>query len=197
MRTNYFMYYKPWTVIPMIGFFFLGITAFHEVAPASILFLGFFYLIDRWLWKFPPFSWIFVIDNFSGTYEGKQECFIRRDNQIRKVYLDIKVIIAQTGSNIVVNAFYNNHKEVSSNSHSTFCVITKTEDEQHFKIIYQYAKEGSRNLDAHFGTSIIKVIKEKRECYLEGTYYTDQQLNPTHGHYIRLKRTSRRTSHPS
>lgn len=197
MRTNYFMYYRPWTVVPVIGLFFLGITAVHEVPFASVIFLGLFYLIDRWLWKFPPFSWIFVVDNFSGTYEGKQECLIPTDNGPRKVYLDIKVIIAQTGSNIVVNAFYNKHKGTSSNSHSTFCVITKTEDDQHFKIIYQYAKEGSGIQDAHFGTSIIKVIKEKKECYLEGTYYTDQQLSPTRGYYIRLKRTSRRTSHPS
>ncbi len=197
MQTNYFKYYRSWTVIPMIGLFFLGITAVHEVPFASIIFLGLFHLIDRWLWKFPPFSWIFVIDNFSGTYEGKQECLFKVDNQIKKVYLDIKIIISQTGSNIVVHAFYAKQKDISSNSHSTFCVITKTEDDQHFKIIYQYEKEGSRSLDAHFGTSIIKVIKENKECYLEGTYYTDRQLSPTRGHYIKLKRTSRKTSHPS
>jgi hypothetical protein len=108
MKTNYFMYYRYWTVIPLIGLFFLGVNAIHEVPIASIVFFGFFYLIDIWLWKYPPFSWMFMIEDFSGTYDGYQIGYRISPETHREVEekLYIRMIIKQTGSSIKIYSFY-------------------------------------------------------------------------------------------
>ncbi|WP_143569836.1 Cap15 family cyclic dinucleotide receptor domain-containing protein [Tenacibaculum agarivorans] len=204
MKTNYFTYYQPWAVVLVVGSTLLGIIwaqQFNWSYPIiGIGLLGIVLkIIDQWLWKYPPFSWLFTIKDFSGTYTGTQECFIieKEENcKTNKIYIDVTMVIVQTGSTITVNAFYKRHNKKSSNSHSNLCMITRTEDKQHFKILYQYTNEGNEELDTHFGTCIIKVKDNNGNYLLEGTYYTNRKPYPTKGNFQNLTRTSTKTTHP-
>lgn len=211
MKTNLFTYYKQWAVLFIIATSLMAITwaqQFNWKFPViSIGLIGVLLnLIDEKLWKYPPFSFLFVIDDFSGTYKGKQHCFFIPDEdkhlpcKTKEIFMDVTMIIVQTGSKITVTAFYKNSNgvEKSSDSHSQICVITQTEDKQHYQILYQYNNNGngSKKLDKHSGTSLIKVIKENNEFVLTGDYYTNRLPFPTRGDFLNLKRISKNTSHP-
>ncbi|WP_299682869.1 hypothetical protein [uncultured Dokdonia sp.] len=202
MLTNYFRYYKPFAVILLVSLCLAGIMWLQQWNWTYPIFgLGLLgmvlHIVDRYLWKYPPFSWMFTIEDFSGTYTGKQECHIIKDGEFKIVLIDVAMIIVQTGSSISVHAFYKKHDERSSNSYSELCIISKTEDKMHYKILHQYTNEGSTHLDRHQGTSTIKVIKDGQDYFLEGNYYTNRTPFPTQGKFLRLQRQTMETIHQS
>ena len=199
MKTNYFIYYQPWAVILIVGVCLIGITwaqQFHWTYPVVGLgLLGIVLeVIDKWLWRYPPFSWLLSIRDFSGTYTGNQECFIieKESNEcvVNKIYIKVEMEIVQTGSAITVNAIYKRNEKKSSDSYSNLCMITKTKDKKHFKILYHYTNEGSgaEGLDQHSGTCFLTVRKKKGNYFLDGNYYTDRQPYPTRGNFQSLER---------
>lgn len=212
MKTNIFIYYKQWAVLFIVATSLLLIVwaqQFNWKFPViGIGLIGVLLnFIDEKLWKYKPFSFLFTIDDFSGTYKGTQHCFFIPEEEkdqgcnVKETFMDVTMIIVQTGSEITVTAFYKNANgiEESSNSHSDICVITKTKDKQHFQILYHYTNNGnkSKNYDEHCGTSIIKIIKKNNEFTLKGNYYTNRLPFPTRGKFLNLKRVSKDTNHPT
>ncbi len=204
MKTNYFINYHSWAILFIIGlslmviFLIQAFVCAYAIIGLTIL-VVLVKIIDLYWWKYPPFLWMLSIENFSGTYEGKQECFIieKEENCEKKIILiDVKIIITQTASNIHVNAFYTHHGKKSSSSYNESCLISKTNDNSHYRLIYHYINNGNELLDKHNGTCITKITKQKGDYFLSGNYYTDRQPFPTRGNFLNLKRTSTDISHP-
>ncbi|MEM6684647.1 MAG: hypothetical protein AAF617_02535 [Bacteroidota bacterium] len=199
MKTNYFTYYHPFAIFFLIGLYLGGliyVQQFHWTYPFLGLGITILLLetIDKWLWKYPPFSWLFLIKDFSGTYKGNQECFIIEkvdgECEINMIYIIAEMEIVQTGSSITVNAIYRRKKKKTSSSFSNLCMLTKTKDKKHFQLVYHYTNEGSgaEGLDKHSGTCFLTVRKKKGQYFLDGNYYTNRQPYPTRGNFQSLEK---------
>lgn len=207
MKKNYFTYYKHPAIVfivgaSLIGFLFLQEQNFYY----SISLLGLLgiilEIIDQYLWKYKPFSWLFTIDDFSGTYEGEQIGY--RIQQIDKkekckeieTKLHLTMIIHQTGSKIIISAFYHDAvKQESSMSNSETLAMSVTKDGQHHKIIYHYHNIGNQKWDGHYGTTVMTLLKENKTFKISGQYYTSRKPQ-TNGKFLNLKQTSKSTTHP-
>lgn len=209
MTKNYFTYYKYPAVIFIVGVLFTTIFLIQQFGihyGYSVLGFGFLAvileIIDRYLWKYPPFSWMFIIKDFSGTYEGEQIGY--RLQQIGKkgkckefeAKLYLKLIIHQTGSKLIIHSFYyNSTEEISSKSNSEVVGIRVTKGGQHYKIIYNYLNEGNERWNSYYGTTVLKLIKENKVFKISGNYYTNRKPQ-THGKFINLTQKSKKTIHP-
>lgn len=74
--------------------------------------------------------------------------------------------------------------------------VEPTEDENHFQLTYHYLNNGNSKLGfhPHFGTDVLKFIRNGNQKWLSGHYYTDR--NPqTRGEYIDLKWVSNNLCH--
>lgn len=211
IQKNYFIYYKPKATIFVISIIavygYIIIDSKLAFITAIFLFVSLLEIIDNFLWKYPPFCWMFTVRNFSGTYKGKQvSSRVARiskipdsNNMICKVLeksLGINIIIYQTGSKIHMHSFYYDSRgRKSSKSESKNVMITKSVDGQHFTLTYNYGDIGVLKKGGHHGTTILKLIKKEDETFIEGGYYTNR--NPqTRGEFVSLKRVSRETNHP-
>lgn len=209
MKTNYFTNYTPEGFLLPLGFFliatfilhlFFGFLAIIIMIPFTISFIR---IIDTRLWKNPLFSWMFTIEDISGTYSGKQEChvFIEENNCEKKLLLiDVDIIITQTASDINVNSFYTYHKKDPSRSKSKLCLISKVEN--HYELVYNYENNGKESLDKHAtkdkhdGACFMKIIKKGSDFFLNGNYYANRKPLPSSGIFPNFKRTSKNTTHP-
>lgn len=203
MRNGYFKYYrsKPLIVLFAIG---IGLILYtKENYGLSISILGilsiFIWIVTEYLWCYWPFRFLFWIDDFSGRYEGKL-VYQRRDENCHKLTGErahIKVI-KQTGSKIHITTF-TKKKDGTNSSRSTSkgCYVECTEDGQHFQIIYTYFNEGSteQEFPCHYGTEIIKFIKNRKEKTLSGGYFTNRLPFQTKGEFKDLKWVSKNTKH--
>jgi hypothetical protein len=207
MKKNYFTYYKYPAIIfiigvSLIGFLFLQKLDFYY----SISLLGFLgiilEIIDRYLWKYKPFSWMFTIEDFSGTYEGEQIGYrmlqTGKKGKCKEVEtkLHLTMIIHQTGSKITVSSFYyTSTKEKSSKSNSELVVVDLTKDGQHYEIVYHYQNKGNTQWDGFYGTTVLKLLRKNKTFEISGSYYTNR--NPqTRGEFLNLTQISKNTSHP-
>lgn len=203
MKNGYFKYYrsKPLIVLFAVG---IGLILYtRENYGLSISILGilsiFIWVVTEFLWCYWPFKFLFWIDNFSGRYEGKL-VYQRRDEDCQKQTgerVHIKVI-KQTGSKIHITTFTKrtdgSHSSTSTNK-GVF--VEPTEDRQHFRIIYTYFNEGSteQGFPCHYGTEIIKFIKNGKEKALSGGYFTNRWPFQTKGEFKDLKWVSNNTKH--
>lgn len=200
-KRGYFTYYKTSFLISLIAFLAIAIfiakvnlgISFSIVTAISVFLL----IIDKWLWKKKPFTWLFWIEDFSGTYEGILE-YEYRDNgcKLKKGKLKHVKIIRQSGSKISISSFsLKNDGEGSSLSENDSVFVKKTNDDKHFQIIYTYHNEGNKKLTPHDGTEIIKFIKRGENKYLSGKYYTDRIPYSTKGTFTELKWVSKKQDH--
>ena len=86
-------------------------------------------------------------------------------------------LINQNGSRITVSSFtIKADGTKSSLSVNKGMYVEKTEDEQHFRLIYNYLNKGSteQGFQPHYGTDNIKFIKKEDEKFLIGNYYTNR-----------------------
>lgn len=204
METNYFINYHSWALMLLIAIY-MATTFFlqpYNFVYTILVFIGFvalIKLIDLYWWKYKAFSWLLKIENFSGTYQGKQNCFVisKRENYKKKpTPIDVKIIIKQTASTVHVHAFYENDGKKSSSSFNESCIVTKTKDNTHFQLMYHYKNIGSELLDQHNGTCITKITEKEGEYFLSGDYYTNRQPYQTRGHFRNLKRKTTDITHP-
>lgn len=203
MKHDYFKYYKPSFLITLIALFSIAIFLAKDQWQVSIPIIGtitaLVVFISQYLWKFKPFIWLFWFDDFSGRYEGKLKYqYFDENGNLNTGELEHIKIINQKGHRITVSSFNIKPDGLkSSESISKGLYLEKTEDEQHFNIIYNYLNDGciEQGFPQHYGTEVIKFRKKEKEKFLSGRYYTERQPFQTKGELIDLKWVSNNLDH--
>jgi len=203
MTKDYFKYYNS-KLLPflMVGLFVLlwlakdyWLLSFSIFSVLSV----FLVFISTYLWKYPPFNYLFWVDNFSGRYEGllkyqyKDASGTPITGQLKHVKL-----ISQNGHRITVHSFtIKEDGTKSSLSVNKGMHVEKTEDEQHFQLIYNYLNNGSseQGFPPHYGTEVIKFIHNGKSKLISGGYYTDREPYQTKGEFLELKWVSDDLNH--
>ena len=144
-----------------------------------------------------PFSWLYWIPDFSGTYSGTL-LYEHRNDKCEKIKDELEHIkvITQNGSDIVINSWTKRKDgSMSSKSTSIEASIVKEKDGT-FSIIYNYLNDGNFELDfcPHYGTEVLKLIENKDGKHLIGKYYTERIPYQTKGK-IDLKFLNKKTNH--
>ncbi|MBC5834484.1 hypothetical protein G6N05_07120 [Flavobacterium sp. F372] len=203
MEKDYFKYYKPnFLIYLIVGLFVLIYSIKKEfvlsISITSLLSVIIFF-ITQYFWKYSPFKYFFWIEDFSGRYEGKIIYQYNDENGNLKIgVLNHVKIISQSGSRITVYSFtIKSDGKKSSLSVNKGMYVEKTEDEKHFRLIYNYLNEGSLEQDfsPHYGTEIIKIIKKGDDKIIEGNYYTDRKPFQTKGRFEEMKWISNDDNH--
>jgi len=209
MTKNYFTYYKYYAVVLIVGLTLVGIYTIQQFSnhfSFPIIGIGLLVaileLIDRYLWKYKPFLWMFTIEDFSGTYEGEQIGYrlmeLEKKGSCKEIEtkLYLTMTIYQTGSKITIHSFYYDAaKEKSSMSQSETLAMGVTKDGQHYTIVYHYHNKGNERWDGHFGTTVMTLFKESEKIKVSGSYYTDRKPQ-TRGKFLNLTQKSKSTKHP-
>jgi len=203
MIQDYFKYYNSKTLPPLL----LGLCALLWLAKdhwhLSISILGILsallIVISTYLWKFPPFKYLFWVDDFSGRYEGMLQYQFKDDegNQKSGMLKHVK-LVNQNGHRITIHSFtIKEDGSKSSLSVNKGMHVEKTPDEKHFSLIYNYLNDGNteQGFPPHYGTEVVKFIKNKNEKKLSGGYYTNREPFQTKGEYKELKWVSNDLSH--
>ncbi len=201
MDNNYLRYYKPKVLIGLLVYLAMAIiwaNANLSLSLSVTAIIGFIMiLIEKYLWKIKPFSWMFWIDNFSGRYEGEIE-YSYLDENCNRIVDKLKhvKIITQSGGSICVSSFtINKDGTQSSISENKGMYVEKTKDGRHFNLMYNYLNDGNPQFSTHYGTEIIKFIKTNGTKKLSGRYYTERLPYQTRGTFIDLKWVSNNLEH--
>ncbi len=203
MKQDFLKYYKSSVLIFLIGillfivltakdYWSLSISVFSIVSTLLIL-------ITTYLWKYKPFIWLYWVDDFSGRYEGVLSFQYRDESgKIKTGELKHVKLINQSGSRITVSSFtIKQDGTKSSLSVSKGMFVEKTEDEQHYRLIYNYLNNGSseQGFPPHYGTEVIKFINKSDGKLLSGGYYTEREPFQTKGEFLELKWVSDDLNH--
>lgn len=202
MNHDYLKYYKSNVLVFLIGFLLFIVFTAKNYWNLSISVFGIIsvllILISSYLWKYKPFIWLYRVDDFSGRYEGKLKFQYRNGSgKIKMGELKHVKLINQNGSRITVSSFtILEDGSKSSLSVNKGMYVEKTEDEQHYRLIYNYLNNGSteQGFPQHYGTDEIKFIKKKKVKILTGNYYTNRTPQ-TKGEYLELKWVSNDLNH--
>jgi hypothetical protein len=203
MKQDYLKYYKSNVLISLIGILLFVVLSAKNYWNLSISVFGIvstiLILTSTYLWKYKPFIWLFNVDNFTGRYEGElQYQFRNKSGEIITGKLKHVKLINQNGSRITVSSFtIKADGTKSSLSVSKGMHVEKTEDEQHYRLIYNYLNDGSteQGFSPHYGTEVIKFIKKGTEKILSGGYYTEREPFQTKGEFLELKWVSNDLNH--
>lgn len=203
MEKDYLKYYHPQFLILMVVGGFLLIYFTKESFGLSFSVFGmltlFIVIITKHLWKYRPFSWLFWIEDFSGRYEGKLIYqFIDASGDLKKGELEHIKIISQTGSSIHITSITKKADgSRSSPSINKGMYVEQTTDGQHFNLIYNYLNDGSteQGFPPHYGTEVVKFIKNGNEKKLSGRYFTNRSPYQTKGEFKDLKWVSNNKNH--
>lgn len=148
---------------------------------------GFFVFINSYLWNVWPFSWLYYTPDFSGRFEGTLNYEFRNDNSEKVLgQLEHIKIITQNGSDVVVNSWTKKKDgSMSSKSTSIEASIVKEKDGT-FSLIYNYLNEGNFEIDfcPHYGTEVLKLIRNGKNKFLHGKYYTERLPWQTRGKIV-------------
>jgi hypothetical protein len=187
-----FRYFKAEVIIPTIGiavFSAMKISHYcldnYKIAISAFALAGlFFSLIDKYLWKYPPFRYLFKIKNFAGSYEGFLYFqYVDSMNQIQTGSMKHVKKITQTASSIVINTItYDSNNFVSSKSESQIEHI-EVERDGSYKIYYTYLNKGNMELNypTHYGTEILHINYMDKKIEITGEYYTNRLPFQTKG----------------
>ncbi len=200
---NYFNYYKSNVLVVFVSALAIALFLAKEKWGISIAIVGtittLLMLTSKYLWKYPPFKWMFWIDNFSGRYEGILKYqYVDSNGNINTGEMKQIKIINQTGSRITVSTFTIKPDGIKSSlSVNKGMYVEKTEDEQHYRLIYNYHNEGSteQGFSPHYGTEVIKFIRNGEYKSLSGTYYTGREPYQTKGELIEFKYINNNLNH--
>ena len=203
MKTNFLQYYKPNVLVGFITVLIFGIILINGYLGWQLAFVGtivsFLVFINRYLWKYRPFSWMFSVDNFSGRYEGELEFqYIDEKNIKQTGKLKHVKIIKQTGDRISISSFTLKTDGTKSSESSNIGMYVEKPEDDHFRLIYNYQNEGdtTQNFPQHYGTDVLKFIKkENGDLCLSGKYYTERHPHQTKGQYIDLKKINNKLTH--
>lgn len=203
MAQDYFKYFNsktlPFLLVGLFALLWLAKDNWHLSFSLFGILSILLVLISTYLWKFPPFNYLFWVDDFSGRYEGMllyqfiDDEGIKKSSQLKHIKL-----VNQNGHRITIHSF--TIKEDGSKSSISVNIgmhVEKTPDEKHFHLIYNYLNEGSteQGFPPHYGTEVVKFIKHGKQKKLSGEYYTNRQPFQTKGEYIDLKWVSKDTNH--
>jgi len=141
-------------------------------------------IVNNFLWNVRPFSWMYSVPDFSGRYEGTLLYEFRNEKceVISETLGHIKVIV-QNGSDVVINSWTKKKDgTMSSKSTSIEASIVKEKDGT-FSIIFNYLNEGNFELGfaPHYGTEILRLVKNGDGKHLIGKYYTERLPYQTKG----------------
>lgn len=141
-------------------------------------------LFDRWLWRYPPFSWAHSVPDLSGSWGGEvMSSFSVEDVGDNLTKIDSsgsRLEITQRWSKIEIR--YRNPD--SSHSRSVAAHLETKTSEPRLTYVYQNEPEGngvSTEQSKHEGTAKLRLLEDKPELELRGTYYTDQGGGQTYG----------------
>lgn len=203
MKNDFLKYYKSPILPILIGVILFIVVTAKESWGLSISVFGvvsmLLILITTYLWKYKPFIWLFNIDNFSGRYVGTLK-YQYIDGLGNKKFGELKHIklINQNGSRITISSFtIKADGTKSSLSVNKGMYVEKTEDEHHYRLIYNYINEGSteQGFSPHYGTEVIKFINNGKNKTLSGCYYTGREPFQTKGEFSELKWVSNNLNH--
>lgn len=203
MKDNYFNYFKPSVLVAFVSTIAIALYLAKDYWELSIKISGaitiLLIVISKYLWRYKPFVWMFWVDDFSGRYEGTLHYQYNDDKGIvRSGELKQVKLINQNGSRITVSSFTIKLDGTrSSLSVSKGMFVEKTEDEQHYRLIYNYLNDGSsgQKFPPHYGTEIIKFIRRDEDRLLSGTYYTGREPFQTKGELVGFKWVSNNLEH--
>ena len=203
MKNDYLKYYKSSVLPVLIGILLLIVFSAKEYWQLSISIFGIvsaiMVAISTYLWKYKPFIWLFNVDDFSGRYVGTLKYQYRDESgQVKIGELEHIKLINQNGSRITVSSFtIKADGTKSSLSVNKGMYVEKTEDEQHYRLIYNYLNEGSteQGFPPHYGTEVIKFIKNGKNKTLSGGYYTGREPFQTRGDFSELKWINNNLNH--
>lgn len=145
--------------------------------------VGLYLVFDRWLWRYPPFTWAHSIPDLTGTWEGEIESSYSPEDADGLSRIDSdgsRLEITQRWSKIEIR-YWN-----PESSHSwSFAAHFKTETGEP-KITYVYTNEPEGEAVAspqssHEGTATLRVLEDGEGRELRGAYYTDQEGEQTYG----------------
>jgi hypothetical protein len=199
----YFNYYKSNVLVGLISLLAIGIYLAKERWGLSITIAGsistLLLLTSTYLWKYKPFKWMFWVDDFSGRYEGILKYqFVDADNKKQTGEISQVKIINQTGTRITITSFITKPDGTKSSlSVNKGMFVEKTEDEQHYRLIYNYWNEGSieQGFSPHYGTEVLKFIRKDSGKFLSGYYYTGREPCQTKGELIEFKHINNNLNH--
>ena len=198
---TYLGFFKPSVLLILISFFAIWLTEFnghwgiHYSVPGIITLI--LILMSTHLWKYPPFKWMFWVEDLSGTYEGILRYSYIKDGKVYTGDMKHIKVINQTGYRLPVSSFtYKSDGTHSSKSHNTVMSLKKTNDEQHFELAYSYHNTGSteQNFASHYGSENLIVIEQDGVKKLSGIYYTNR-IPQTKGEFLDMKWVSADTTH--
>jgi len=203
MEKDFFKYYKPGVLIILVIVIFVAVFLAKDYYGLSISIFGIVTLIisltTKYLWKYKPFSWLFWIDDFSGRYEGVlQFQYQGKNGEIKKGKLNHVKIITQSGSQINISSFTKNPDgTLSSPSINKGMFVEPTQDGQHYNLIYNYLNNGSteQGFPPHYGTEVIKFIKNGNNKKLSGYYFTNRTPFQTKGEFKDLNWVNNNKKH--
>lgn len=156
-------------------------------------------LTSTYLWRYKPFKWLFWVDDFSGRYEGILKYnYVDDDNKKQTGELKQVKIINQTGTRIIISSFtIKPDGSKSSLSVNKGMFVEKTEDQQHYRLIYNYLNEGSveQGFSPHYGTEVLKFLRNGSDKHLSGYYYTGREPYQTKGELIDFKHINNNLDH--
>lgn len=177
-----FRYLKPQGLIAFITLLAIGIYLANKFLSTRAEFtisilgiiMGMLLVVDQYLWKYPPFKWLYWIPNVSGRYEG----VINYKNPFTQAPDRKQCILEvfQTGSKLKVKCYFQHeHMHEPSESKSLVESIIKNEDDT-FSLVFTYQNEGIQSEgQSHYGTNILKFINNKNGKFLKGYYYTNRE----------------------
>lgn len=193
MRNNHLQYFKPNVLILFIAPLAIVFYLFKENLEIAFSTTGIItfllVIITKYAWNIRPFCWMFWVDDISGRYEGvlKYQYIdngIPMEGELKHVKL-----INQTGYRISVSSFTIKDDNTPSSQSATLGLhVEKTQDEEHFQLVYNYQNTGSleQNFPSHYGTEIIKIINKQGVKILTGNYFTNRDPQ-TKGSFIDMK----------
>lgn len=133
------------------------------------------WLINSYLWRYPPFSWVLKMPNLNGRYNGGLISSYKNietgNNVIKEVVVEIKHNFSTISINMYFAAEIGNATTSSSKSQLEEIYIG---NDDFYWISFTYFNEPDRttSLDKHFGTCMLKYFPEDRR--LEGGYFNDR-----------------------
>lgn len=127
----------------------------------------------RWLWRFPPFSWLVKVPNLNGTWKGKLRSSYEDDDGRNLRPIPVTLFIEQTLTNIHLTF---QTDSMSSRSKSMSATLAFIEDTKRAQLIYTYCNDGNatKGWNKHCGTVILD-IEGNRPTELRGNYFTDRE----------------------
>lgn len=183
MTDAHFRYLKPRVLLSLVALLTISLyltnkylaDSFGYNLSATSIIVGAFWLLDRYLWKYPPFKWLYWVPDMSGRYEG----VIRYINPITSSsdHKRCVVEVFQTGSKLKVKCFFQHQaKDEPSASKSLVESIIKEGDDC-YSLVFTYLNRGIRihgQGQPHYGTNILKFINNGEGKFLKGYYYTNR-----------------------